>query len=343
MAIKRKIKAKAKAPAIRKPSTAPIDAVRNPNFDAAMAQRNYDNFIAEQRARLAAGQGQGGAPLTQSEIDKKYVDDGRGGRVLNPVDAAKVKSQFDQLRANIAANPGPARNFDIDYIEGGQRNAPINQGSQVGTGGQDFIDSRDPNKMYTQDMVDYIDPATGERTSRTRGVVPAPGSRFVPANKAGGLAYNQIPPMNTGGTALPQDFSKLAPSYDVSKLIADYQAQRDAPRLMPIQTPGSNALNQDLANRGMGGGIPTPIPQGQQGAMASQYQNPAMNQMADYNKMLQQGMQRNQDMNQAAQNFAGMGGPQRSFSQVVGGINRMNRAPKPPRNRSLAPSNQKLI
>jgi len=31
---------------------APLDLVRNPNFDAAMAQQNYDNFIAGQRARM---------------------------------------------------------------------------------------------------------------------------------------------------------------------------------------------------------------------------------------------------------------------------------------------------
>jgi hypothetical protein len=71
--------------------------------------------------------------------------------------------------------------------------------------------------------------------------------------------------------------------------------------------------------------------------------NPQMNQMADYNKMLQQSMQRNQDMNQAAQNFAGMGGPQKSFSQVAGGIGKLNRMPKQPRPNSIAPSNQKLI
>jgi hypothetical protein len=52
---------------------APLDLVRNPNFDAAMAQQNYDNFIAEQRARMAAQQGQFtqgslmGAPEMQSQ------------------------------------------------------------------------------------------------------------------------------------------------------------------------------------------------------------------------------------------------------------------------------------
>jgi hypothetical protein len=193
-------------------------------------------------------------------------------------------------------------------------------------GNQDFIDARDPNKMYSMNMVDYIDPATGEKVSRTNGVVPAPGSRFVPANQAGlinELQRNQNP---IGGPGGQQSTNPMAGYMPVDP-------NKNMPRLMPIQTPGSNALNQDLANRGMGGGIPTPIPEAPQGAMASQYQTPqgAQAAMSDYNKMLQQGMQQNQDMNQAAQNFAGMGGPQRSFSQVVGGINRMNRTPRQPR------------
>jgi hypothetical protein len=214
-----------------RPKPAPLDLVRNPNFDAAMAQRNYDNFIAEQRARMGAERGQ--------------------------------------------------------------------------SGNQDFIDSRDPNKMYTQDMVDYIDPATGEKTSRTRGVVPAPGSRFVPVNgskfnpnlmpeeekqrldklvadfamqgadqreadiarrnslaqygeamRAGGAGYAQVDPNRAG--YMPVDPNTNAPS------------------LMPIQTPGSNALNQ-----------------GQQ--------------MQNYQNFLQQGMQNSNTLNQGAMNnFANM-------------------------------------
>ena len=173
----------------------PIDMVRDPRFDSAMAQKNYANLMAFEQARLAAQQGQYtqgrlmGAPTEQqlefgdiarqrplqSEIDKKYIDDGRGGRILNPIDAAKVKSQFDQIQANIAADPNPARYFPI----------------------------------------------------------------------------------------------------------------------VKIQMPGSDALNQDLANRGMGGGIPAPIPQ-----------NP---QMQTYNNLLQQGIQRSNTMNQdAASNFANM-------------------------------------
>jgi hypothetical protein len=70
---------------------------------------------------------------------------------------------------------------------------------------------------------------------------------------------------------------------------------------------------------------------------------PQMPQMQNYNQILQQGMRRNQDMNQAVQNIAAPAGPARSFSQVVGGVNRMNRMPRQPRNNLLAPSNQKLI
>jgi len=40
------------------PRPAPIDLVRNPNFDAAMAQQDYANLMRDQQARLAAQRGQ---------------------------------------------------------------------------------------------------------------------------------------------------------------------------------------------------------------------------------------------------------------------------------------------
>jgi hypothetical protein len=254
----KKTNLKLKKPQLRKPSTAPIDAVRNPNFDAAMAQKNYDNFIAEQRARMEMERGS--VPLTQSEIDKKYIDDGQGGRVLNPVDAAKLQLQFDQLRANIAANPGPSRNLGIDYIEGGQRYAPVNQGPQVG-------------------------------------------------GSLGGKILTVIPEATNGAMA------------------SQYQNQQGP------QVGG-----------GMGGAISSPmVGYGSQQPRNMPIPNMPQNKMADFNNFLQQGMQRNKDFNQAAQNFAGMGGPQKSFSQVAGGIGKLNRMPKQPRTNSIAPSNQKLI
>jgi hypothetical protein len=136
----------------------------------------------------------------------------------------------------------------------------------------------------------------------------------------------------------------------LSQLIAERQARGPEAGIMPIGGTGISAeqmqnlsperrqpLEAALATQNNGNMAGTP--------MAGQpiRQNPAMGQMANYNQMLQQGMRRNQDMNQAVQNLAAPTGPARSFSQVVGGVNRMNRMPRQPRNNSLAPSNQKLI
>lgn len=138
----------------------------------------------------------------------------------------------------------------------------------------------------------------------------------------------------------------------LAQLIADRQARGAAPDLMPIGGTGISAvemqnlsperrmaLDQRMAAQG---GLVAQQPAAPIAGYAG-VPNPAMNQMADYNKMLNQGMQRNQDMNQAAQNLAAPAGPVRSFSQMAGGTRRARRMPQQPRNNFLSPSNQKLI
>jgi hypothetical protein len=174
--------------------------VRNPNFDAAMAQQRYDQMLADMTARAKAGQfdtrrDEVGQPPPQGgfgDIASKYRDLGMGGKILTP----------------------------------------IPEGSQVGGGQGDyqFVDPQSPQGQAMQ-------------------------------------GYQQ---------SLRDALSRYNPN---------------APSLMPIQTPGSNALNQDLANRGMGGGIPTPIPEAQQGQQAA---------MAAYNNFLQQGIQNSNTLNQGA-------------------------------------------
>ena len=168
----------------------------------------------------------------------------------------------------------------------------------------------------------------------------------------------------------------------LAQLVADRQARGEMPGIMPIGGTGISAeqmqnlsperrqaLEQAIA---MQKNIPQPNPNFYQSpnppipttgsampqvnANFLQIPNPPiptsgsaitpvrqMGQIANYNQMLQQGMRRNQDMNQAVQNLAAPAGPARSFSQVAGGTRRMNRMPRQPRNNSLAPSNQKLI
>ena len=70
-----------KAPALRKPDMAPIDAVRNPNFDAAMAQQDYANFMADQRARLASQRGQSNAEDIYNRLNEYNIG---LGEPINP-------------------------------------------------------------------------------------------------------------------------------------------------------------------------------------------------------------------------------------------------------------------
>ena len=98
------------------------------------------------------------------------------------------------------------------------------------SGSQDFIDSRDPNSSYTADMVDYIDPATGEKTSRTRGVVPAPGSRFVPVER---FQTPNLMPIG-GSQSMPPAFYDVGRGLPSPKIMEEMQRRKDEHTLMPI-------------------------------------------------------------------------------------------------------------
>ena len=243
-------------------------AQRDPRFDARMADQNYANLMRDQQARLAA---------------------------------------IDRRTDRITPNPEPK--------------AP----RQPRPSGPDFVDNRDPNKYSTMNMVNYYDPATGEVTSRTSGVVPGPGSRFVqytgqlPQGPNGeDLRYipGYVPPQQGGQRQpLPPEQAPFTPRPQFPQEVRDaiegrnaaqnqftqgrlmgapsdqfgdiarrleqsgqlpYQQpfNPNAPSLMPIRTPGSDAQNQ---------------------------------QMATYNNLLQQGIQRSNTMNQdAATNFANL-------------------------------------
>jgi hypothetical protein len=191
-------------------------------------------------------------------------------------DAAMAQQRYDQMLADMTAR-AKAGQFDTIRNEAGQ---PPPQGSRVGGGNQDFIDNRDPNKNYTMNMISYIDPATGEVTSRTKGIEPAPGSRFV--------RYYGPSPQGQGGDMV--GFAQVPQQYSGGLI----QQSGGTGGYIPSPQEASG-LYQDIAN--------------QQGAMASQYQNPQgqQQQMQNYQNFLQQGMQNSNTMNQGAMNnFANM-------------------------------------
>ena len=224
-----------KAPALSRPRANPLDAVRNPNFGAAMAQQDYLNnlsrLVAERNAR-GPEYGLmpiGGTGITEEQKQRLSPDERR-----NLEEAIAMRQRG--LSRPISQNPTP------------------------------------PNLMPI-------------------------GNTGV----TGGSAYNQIPPMSTGGTALPPEFFNLAPAYDVSKLISDYQAQKDAPRLMPIGQFSPEQMQNLSPERRMA------LEQRMGVQQMNVQQKPSLSQMQDYNRMLQQGIQNSNTMNQGAMaNFANM-------------------------------------
>jgi hypothetical protein len=219
-----------KPPVLRRPVINTIDTVRNPNFGAAMAQRDYFNnlsrLVAERNARGPEYNLMpiGGTGITEEQKQRLSPDERRN------LEAA-IAMRERGLGGPIGQNPTP------------------------------------PNLMPI-------------------------GNTGV----TGGSAYNQVPPMSTGGTALPPEFFNLAPAYDVSKLLSDYQAQKDNANLMPIGVLSPEQIQSLSQDRR----------QALEQRMGAQ-QSPSLSQMQDYNRMLQQGIQDSNTMNQGAMaNFANM-------------------------------------
>jgi hypothetical protein len=265
----------------------PIDMVRDPGFGSAMANQDYENRMREAFARLAAERGGAGAvidrpptlagsilnPEILNKAKEEYLNQNPGdpnkrvkadlidSRYLGQI--GRTMAGFDNwFRTNYINNPNSPLSAQERMTLDPRMGAPTNQPRPSD---QDFIDNRDPNKATTMDMVDYIDPATGEKTSRTRGVVPAPGSRFVPANQAG--MYGQRSEIEGRNAALDAALNQ-------------YRQGMFTPTPQGPQVGG-----------GMGERMPTPIPEAPQGQQAA---------MAAYNNFLQQGIQNSNTLNQGA-------------------------------------------
>lgn len=170
------------------------------------------------------------------------------------------------------------------------------------------------------------------------GVLPPPPSPAV--LQANGRQAAPPPPPERApvDTVRDPNFNSLMQNQNyfnmLSQLLAERQARGPEAGLMPIGNPeDGRRIDAAMAERNAGlTTAPAPVP-----APVQQ-----MGQMQNYNQMLQQGMRRNQDMNQAAQNLVAPAGPARSFSQVAGRTRRTP-MPRPPVNNSLTPSNRRLI
>jgi hypothetical protein len=260
MATKKQISKLAAKPALKKPDMSAINAVRNPNFDAALAQQDYMNTLAQ---LIADRQAMGAAPN------------------LIPIGGTGISAAEMQ-------NLSPERRTAID-----QRMAA----TQGGLGGLTVDQAGIPAEQ--RKILDNLMAKEAQQ----------------PIPLGGGLGG---PRPNQNAENIQREFERYASG------INDFIPAPPQQGSQKMSTIGGLIPKSTIA-----------------GSKPAGQMNPQK--MQAFQNFLQQGMQRNQDMNQAAQNFAGMGGPQKSFSQVAGGINRMNRMPRKPNPNAIAPSNQKLI
>jgi hypothetical protein len=195
-------------------------------------------------------------------------------------------------------------NFDAAMAQQDYANLMRDQRARLATergqsGDQDFIDSRDPNRKYTMNMISYIDPATGEVTSRTKGIEPAPGSRFVryygpsPQGLGGEMTgFVQVPQQSSGRLIQQSGGTGIPSPQEASGLYQDIANQQNNQSIYDSLRPPEAGINPVRNTTGIGGQQFGQIPQ---------------QQMQNYQNFLQQGMQNSNTMNQGAMNnFANM-------------------------------------
>jgi len=305
-------------PQLKQPDMAPIDAVRNPNFPTALAQQDYLNNLAQSLANYQAQTYPTGATKQLSDIEaRNSAEQNAMSQQRDPNKEIILNFAGGQFGiANDEAANEIAKKYNLDIVRkpGVGSNVPI-----------------------------YLLRSNGDVNNIISQIKNEQGIGYVEPNFIQSTGFGDTTQRNAAGQQPTNPMSGYMPT----------DPNRGMPNLMPIQLPQGQqvAMASQYQNSqgpqvggGMGGAIPSPmVGYGSQQPGNMPIPNMPQNKMADFNNLLQQGMQRNKDFNQAAQNFAGMGGPRKSFSQVAGGIGKLNRAPRKPRPNSIAPSNQKLI
>jgi hypothetical protein len=265
---------------------------RNPNFDSAMANQNYDNRMREAFAKLAAERGGQAFPPAFGRPSPEPM--------INPETIKKARAEY------IASQPKNRGYRDVmtNSKYGGQF------GSSIGSGFDKWFETNyinNPNSSLTaQERASIIperriiadeagrmqgpqrDPNTGmtfqEMMARQNQPLPPEQATFTPRPQLPQEVRDAIEGRNAAQNQFTQGRLMGAPSDqfgDIARRLEQsgqlpYQQpfNPNAPSLMPIRTPGSDAQNQQMQN----------------------YQN-----------LLQQGIQRSNTMNQdAATNFANL-------------------------------------
>ena len=226
---------KTQAPA--KPIAAPIAAVRNPNFDAALAQQNYQNLLSNAQANNFTQGRLMGAPTQQDNRKPMY---------FSAMEAELQKQFMDQ---NPQLRPPAGKAFEPEILS---RNNTEFEKYRIGL-----------NEKYYNDVGQFI-PEDQKKYSYPQFLESVVDPSKVSPQMAANLArlrseYNKINPIPTGATTPPP----VAPVYS------------------------GNPVNQFPGNRYRGGRDDNKLKT-----------SGSAQQMQDYNRMLQQGVQNNNAINQ---------------------------------------------
>ena len=101
---------KPRAVPFQAPQPAPLDLVRNPNFDAAMAQQNYANLMRDQQARIDAERGTPSADPTA----QPYVFDKSKQRAGKEILLSFAGGQYGSV--NDEAADAIAKKYNLDIV-----------------------------------------------------------------------------------------------------------------------------------------------------------------------------------------------------------------------------------
>ena len=243
---------KPRAVPFQTPQPAPLDLVRNPNFDSAMAQQNYQNLLAGLTARAQAGQ-------FDERFDERFRADGGQG----------FPSKFSRPSGDIGGQGdfrAPIRNFDIDYIEGGPRNAPGLM--PIGKFSPEQMQNLTPDRRQALEQRIGMQQGVQQSTNSTAGYMP------VDPNRAG---YMPVDPNTNMPSLMPIPQAQQMPVPDqqqgaradqyqnfLQQGLANYAAQN-----YPQQQQG--AMGAQAAQNYAGGPMPSPaIPSPQLGGASAQ-------------------------------------------------------------------------
>jgi len=318
-----------------------MDMVQNPNFDSALARRNYENNLAQsvinyqtQNPMQADGSigilptNQAGFSGQNTNFEKSIKDAGK--QIILSFNGETYGSANDKSANEIA------KKYNLDIVQKPDQNSsiPVYIFSVKGEVGKSLsgikneqgVKYAEPN--YRMGIGGAVDPVYRYEDNRMKAALAGEEIPTSPApSKPADKSYQTLnPTIATTGSAMPQVNPQLGQA-----MLAAAEQQRNLANQVPTNGQNATAYNAASYQQSIGSAMPQ-----------QKFQNPQMQQMQNYNQMLQQGMQRNTEMNQAAQNFVAPAGPAKSFSQVVGRTRRTP-MPRPPVNNSLAPSNRRLI